>query len=121
MSEPTIKNDKLYQLLREGNIDKFNQKREDGHACDVSGTDLRGVDLRNLNAIDLDMSNCYLRKADLRGIDFSQTNLEGASINGAKISGTLFPKELRAEEISLSLTHGTRMRYMRLKINFRPS
>ncbi len=74
MSEPEIKQDELYQLLRHG---------------------------------------------DMRGVDFSHTNLEGASINGAKISGTLFPKELRAEEILLSLQHGTRMRYTRLKINLK--
>ena len=38
-------------------------------------------------------------------------DLEGASIAGTKISGTYFPKELSAEEINLSLQHGTRMRY----------
>ena len=57
------------------------------------------------------MSDCYLRHADLRGVDFSQTRLQGASINGARISGTYFPPELSADEINLSLLHGTRMRY----------
>ncbi|MFO7636044.1 MAG: GNAT family N-acetyltransferase [Clostridia bacterium] len=42
---------------------------------------------------------------------FSETRLDGASINAAKVSGTLFPRELSAEEITLSLLHGTRMRY----------
>jgi hypothetical protein len=37
--------------------------------------------------------------------------LEGASINSAKISGTYFPPSLSAEEITLSLVHGTRLRY----------
>ena len=119
MNEPEIKDNELYQLLRHGDINEFNDKIAAGAECSLAGADLRGTDLRNLNARGLDMSNSYLRQADLRGIDFSQTNLEGASINGAKISGTLFPKELRAEEILLSLTHGTRMRYMRLKINLR--
>ncbi len=117
MNEPEIKDSELYHLLRHGHIDEFNQKIAEGSECSLAGADLRGTDLRNMNARGLDMSNCYLRQADLRGIDFSETNLEGASINGAKISGTYFPKELRAEEITLSLTHGTRMRYMRLKIN----
>jgi hypothetical protein len=36
--------------------------------------------------------------------------MEGASIRNAKVSGTLFPKNLRAQEIRLSLDHGTRMR-----------
>lgn len=119
MNEPEIKDSELYHLLRHGDIDEFNRKIAEGSECYLAGADLRGTDLRNMNARGLDMSNCYLRQADLRGIDFSETNLEGCSINGAKISGTYFPKELRAEEISLSLTHGTRMRYMRLKINLR--
>lgn len=119
MSQPQIKDNELYQLLRHGDIDEFNAKVAEGECDCLAGTDLRGIDLRKLNAKGLDMTDCYLRQADLRGIDFSETILEGASINGAKISGTYFPKELRAEEIMLSLTHGTRMRYMRMKINLR--
>ena len=119
MTEPEIKEDELYQLLRHGDIEAFNAKLAEGAECSLKGADLRGIDLRNMNAAGLDMSQSYLRQADLRGIDFTETNLEGASINGAKISGTYFPKELRAEEILLSLSHGTRMRYMRLKINLR--
>jgi uncharacterized protein YjbI with pentapeptide repeats len=57
------------------------------------------------------MANTYLRHADLRGLDLTHTNLEGASINSAKISGTYFPTTLSAEEITLSLIHGTRLRY----------
>ena len=66
---------------------------------------------KRTNAQDLDLSNCYLRQTDLRGIDLSTARLEGASINGAKISGTYFPKALSPEEITLSLVHGTRLRY----------
>jgi len=117
MSEPEIKNDELFQLLRHGKVGEFNERVANGESCELAGGDFRGTDLRNLNASGLDMRSCYFRQADLRGIDFSETQLEGASISGAKISGTFFPKELRAEEILLSLTHGTRMRYMRLKIN----
>ena len=117
MTEPEIKQDELYQLLRHGDIASFNHRIKEGASCDLRGADLRGIDLRDMYAKGLDMTDAYLRQADLRGIDFSETNLEGSSINGAKISGTLFPKELRAEEILLSLQHGTRMRYMRLKIN----
>lgn len=117
MTEPVIKDDEMFKLLRVGKISEFNKRRSNGENCDLAGTDLRGCDLRNLEAAGLDMRDCYMRQADLRGIDFSETNLEGASISGAKISGAYFPKELRAEEILLSLTHGTRMRYMRLKIN----
>ena len=112
MNEPENQDNELYQLLRHGHIDEFNQKIAQGAVASLSGADLRGTDLRNLNARGLDLSDCYFRQADLRGVNFSETNLKGASINGAKISGTLFPRELRAEEITLSLTHGTRMRYM---------
>jgi uncharacterized protein YjbI with pentapeptide repeats len=111
MSKPEIKDNPLFQLLRHGKIAEFNAQREDGAALDLRNTDLRGVDLRGLNARGLDLADCYLRQADLRGIDFSATNLEGASISGAKISGTYFPVALSAQEITLSLLHGTRMRY----------
>ena len=103
--------DPLYQMLREGRIEEFNKLREAGEKCDLRGCDLSGLDLRNLNADGLDLRDCYLRQSDLRGIVFSKTRLEGASINGSKIYGTLFPAALAAEEITLSLQHGTRMRY----------
>jgi uncharacterized protein YjbI with pentapeptide repeats len=108
---PQIKCEELYKLLREGKIEEFNKRRERGESCDLSGADFRGVDLSGMNADGLDMRNCYFRMCNLRGIDFSSTQLEGASIHGAQISGVLFPAELRAEEILLSLEHGTRMRY----------
>jgi uncharacterized protein YjbI with pentapeptide repeats len=113
MSEvrPIISDDPLYQLLREGKVKEFNEHRENGEAAAFSGYDFRGLDLKGLNAKGLDLSNCYFRQADLRGIDFSEANLDGASINGSKISGTLFPRQLSAEEITLSLMHGSRMRY----------
>ena len=59
----------------------------------------------------LDLSDGYFRQADLRGVDLSKTKLLGASIHGAKISGVYFPIDLAAEEILMSLEHGTRMRY----------
>ncbi|MFN2338744.1 MAG: pentapeptide repeat-containing protein [Gammaproteobacteria bacterium] len=108
---PTISDDPLYQLLRDGKVKEFNDQRAAGETPDFSGLDFRGLDLRTLDAHGLDMSNGYFRQADLRGVDFSTTRLEGASINAAKISGTLFPSQLSAEEITLSLMHGSRMRY----------
>jgi uncharacterized protein YjbI with pentapeptide repeats len=102
--------DPLYRLLREGQVDEFNKRRKGGESCNLRACDLRSLDLRKLDATGLDLRDCYLRQADLRGVDFSQSKLEGASINGAKISGTYFPHELSAEEITLSLLHGTRLR-----------
>ena len=108
---PQIKDDPMYRLLREGAIEEFNERRAKGETCDLVGCDFRTLDLRKLDAKGLDLRDCYFRQADLRGLDLSETNLEGASINASKISGVFFPKELDAEEINLSLTHGTRMRY----------
>lgn len=103
--------DPMFHLLRQGRIADFNRQRAAGQTPELRDCDLRGTDLRELDAAGLDLSGCYLRQTDLRGVDFSQTRLDGASLFGAKISGTLFPRELSAEEINLSLTHGTRMRY----------
>lgn len=112
MSErPMIKNDAMYQLLRNGKIDEFNKRREQGEKADLTGSVLRAIDLRGLMAAGLDMSNAYLSRADLRGIDFTHAVLQGASIHNARISGAYFPSELSPEEILMSQIHGTRMRY----------
>ena len=109
--KPKIKDDPMYHLLREGKIIAFNDLKTRGKTCDLTHCDFRGLDLRGIDANGLDLSNCYFRQADLRGIDFSHTRLDGASIHGAKIAGAYFPKELAADDILLSLMHGTRMRY----------
>jgi uncharacterized protein YjbI with pentapeptide repeats len=100
----------MYQLLRDGNIQDFNQRKALGESMDLTHCDFRGVDLRGLDAQGLDLRGSYFRHADLRGVDFSEAQLEGASINGATISGTYFPKILSPNEILLSLQHGTRLR-----------
>jgi uncharacterized protein YjbI with pentapeptide repeats len=110
MAQPEQTQDPMYQLLKHGQIEAFNQRRAAGEDCNLEGADLRGVDLRNLDAKGLNMADAYLRHADLRGVDLRQTILEGASINSAKISGTYFPASISAEEITLSLVHGTRIR-----------
>jgi uncharacterized protein YjbI with pentapeptide repeats len=111
MGRPTIKDDNLYDLLRRGEVAQFNAARGAGATCDLCGADLRGADLRDIDPRGLDLGDAYLRQADLRGLDLRETRLVGASIYGAKISGAYFPAELSAEEITLSLLHGTRMRY----------
>lgn len=105
--------DRMYQFLRDGNIKEFNVVKAEGNTADLTGCDFRNVDLRGIDAQGLDFSDCYFRQADLRGVDFRHCRLEGASINAAKVSGAYFPPELSAEEITLSLLHGTRMRYGR--------
>ncbi len=112
MTGPVQRRDNpLYLLLRDGKIEEFNKMRAQGGADDLRGSDFRHMDLRGIDASGLDLRDCYFRQADLRGVDFSEARLEGASINAAKISGAWFPKELDPQEILLSLTHGTRMRY----------
>jgi uncharacterized protein YjbI with pentapeptide repeats len=112
MAAPSISDDPLYRLLREGKIAEFNQRIAAGEKTNLTGCDFRHLNLQGLVATGLDFSNSYFRQSDLRGVDFSNcASLEGASIHAAKISGVYFPKQIRAEEILLSLEHGTRIRY----------
>ena len=101
----------LFVLLKEDKVPEFNERRAAGEEVNLTGCHLRGCDLRGLDADGLDLSNAYLRGADLRGVDFRNAKIEGASLAQAKISGTYFPKSLSAEEINLSVLHGTRLRY----------
>ncbi len=109
--KPKIKQDEMSLLLREDAVDAFNERWAKGERCDLTGMDFRGLDLRRLDVEGMDFSNSYFRQADLRGLNMTTCKLEGASIQGALISGTYFPKALSPEEITLSLTHGTRLRY----------
>ncbi len=109
--KPEVKKDPMYMLLREGKIADFNSRKAHGEKCDLTYCDFRGLDLRGLDASGIDFSHSYFRQTDLRGVDMATCKLEGASINGARTSGTYFPKELSADEITLSLLHGTRLRY----------
>lgn len=111
MKKPVIKQDPLYQLLRNEDIKSFNEQRDSLDNSELQSGDYRGRDLRNMNAQGLDFSNSYFRNADLSGIDFRETNLEGASLLDAKLSGTYFPGAISAQEIRLSLETGTRLRY----------
>lgn len=111
MTKPVIKDDPLYQLLRNEDVAGFNAARENMDTSHLCSGDYRGRDLRNMNADGLDFGGAYFRNADLSGIDFRNTNLEGASFADAKLSGAYFPKELSAEEIRLSVDFGTRLRY----------
>jgi len=111
--KPLTQADELYQLLRDGKIKDFNQRKAQADRVKLTDCDFRHLDLRGIDAQSVDFRNCYFHNADLRGVDFSQASLEGASFNGARISGVLFPKELSAEEIMLSVTHGTRVRTMK--------
>lgn len=107
-----LKDDPMYQLLRDECVAEFNTRRAKGEAVNLRGVDLRGLDLRNLQLDGLDLGDAYFRGCDLRGLDFRKANIEGASLVSANISGCYFPKPLRPEEILLSVTHGIRLRYV---------
>jgi uncharacterized protein YjbI with pentapeptide repeats len=109
--KPRLSADPLYLLLREGRVEEFNRRKAGGERCDLRNCHFRGLDLRLLEPSGLDLSGAYLRQADLRGLNLSKTRLEGASLHAAHVSGVLFPAELEAQEIEMSVRIGTRMRY----------
>lgn len=111
MTKPRQLDSPLYALLHVEDIEGFNAQRMQGGDLDFTDGDFRGLDLRLLNAEGVNFSNGYFRGADLRGLDLRTTRMEGASIAHAQISGAYFPAELSADEIVMSLTYGTRMRY----------
>jgi uncharacterized protein YjbI with pentapeptide repeats len=107
---PQIKSDDLYQLLREGRIEEFNQRVAAGEDCDLTDCDFRSLDLRGWEAQRLDLSGGYFRNADLRGVDLSTCRLQGASFHDARVAGVLFPPGISADEIVMSVQLGTRVR-----------
>ncbi|RTZ72911.1 MAG: hypothetical protein DSZ00_04475 [Gammaproteobacteria bacterium] len=101
---------RLVELLCQGRVAAFNEARAGMEAPSIRGADLCAADLRELDARNLDMRDCHLRRADLRGLDLSTARLEGCSLAEARVSGALFPADFSAEELNLSLSHGTRLR-----------
>lgn len=111
MSKPRQLDNPLYVLLHNEDIQGVNALKPQGGDFDFTDGDFRGLDLRLLDADGFNFTNGYFRGADLRGMDLRNTCMEGASIAHAQISGAFFPIELSADEIVMSLTYGTRMRY----------
>lgn len=100
------------ELLQEERFLEFNNYVESrGGEVDLSGAHLRAYDLRKCNLKKANLQNAYMRSSDIRSVDLSEARLDGASLKEAKVSGTLFPRNLRAEEIMMSLEHGTRLRH----------
>jgi uncharacterized protein YjbI with pentapeptide repeats len=99
----------LVRLLREEKVDDFNEHVKSSPP-QLDPADLRMVDLRRADLVKANLRGAYLRNADLRGVDLSDADLSGASLHDARISGCLFPASIPAEEITLSISQGTRMR-----------
>lgn len=98
-------------FLQEEHIDAFNKyvDQRDGEV-DLRDAHLRSYDLRKCHLKYANLRGAYMRASDLRALDLSEADLEGASFKGAKISGVMFPRNVSAQEIHLSVTHGTRIR-----------
>ncbi|WP_373532663.1 pentapeptide repeat-containing protein [Vampirovibrio sp.] len=98
-------------LIQEEKFLEFNNFVDSlGGQVDLTGAHLRGYDLRKCKLQKADLTGAYLRSADLRSVDLSEAKLDGASMKEARVSGVLFPRELSAQEIQLSLASGTRLR-----------
>lgn len=111
---PKINNDDpLYQMLRNEQIKDFNEARKSRNELSFKGYDFRNVDLRGANLSGVDLTDAYFRNANMRGLDLRGCVMEGASIHEAKISGCYFPSNVSADELMMSLQHGTRIRVSR--------
>jgi len=98
------------KILFEENREAFNRSVANGEVPDFSNQNLSDLDLTGFNLKNANLSGAYLRGTNLNGQDLSNAQLHGASLKQAKISGCLFPENISAEEIRLSLEQGTRLR-----------
>ena len=101
--------------LFEENRDKFNEDVARGLVPDLRSQNLSDMDLTGFDLHNADLSGAYMRGAILGGVDLSKANLHGASLRGARVSGCLFPVEIPATEIVMSVEKGTRIRHIRPK------
>ena len=104
-----VRDGEWVHLLREGMIEEFNRKAE-REKPELAEADLRMTDLRKANLVRANLRGAYMRNADMRALDLSQADLDGASFHDANIAGVLFPRDIPAAEILLSVTHGIRLR-----------
>ena len=108
---PRILDSPAYRTLREGDMDLFKQLVEEAESTDFSYCNLASVDLRGTAIEKVVLRGARLKGADLRGLDLSSHNLDGVTLSNARISGVLFPRDLSAAEIRLSVEMGTRIRH----------
>jgi uncharacterized protein YjbI with pentapeptide repeats len=104
---------KICRLLQDDKVEEVNAILADEDNISLADANLRSANLQGMHVDGIDFSNAYFRSANLKGLDMRTCTLEGASLHGAKIAGTYFPDVLTPEEILLSVTHGTRLRYKR--------
>ncbi len=102
---------KICGLLQDDRVEEVNTILAEAECFSLVDVNLRSANLQGLHVDGIDFSNAYFRSANMKGLDMRNCNLEGASIHGAQIGGVFFPKALPPEEILLSVTQGTRLRY----------
>ena len=102
----------IYHSIIEGDIEKAHNLIKAEDVVDLSSHSFRAVDLRALSLENkkINFGNCYFKNTDLRGLDLAKSNLSGASLHNARISGVIFPNNISASEIELSVIRGTRLR-----------
>lgn len=106
-----MRKNKFHEMLRDGNITEFNREiTTNKDPVDLENCNFRGVDLRKANLKNANLKNSYFKMSDLRGVDLSEAQLNGASFNKARVGGVLFPKNVTAAEIKLSVDLGIRIR-----------
>ncbi|UQZ89662.1 hypothetical protein C4J81_10760 [Deltaproteobacteria bacterium Smac51] len=105
-----IKRQPKPKMLFEENRETFNKMVREGKTPDLKDQNLSDLDLCGFMLRDADLTGAYLRGANLSGQDLSSAKMHGASLKNAKISGCLFPSNISADEIRLSVDLGTRMR-----------
>ena len=110
MGTPQFPPDPAFKLLRVGELDAFHKNIEERDVVDFTGADLRGTDFRKVDLSKVILRDAYMRDTDLRGCDLRHLDLEGVSLQNAKISGAYFPDNVAANEIRMSLRHGSRIR-----------
>jgi len=80
-----------------------------GRAC-LAGADLRGASLRFANLEGADLEGANLSKANLYSTYLKGARMAGANLHGADVESAVFPDDVRAEELRMSLELGTRLR-----------
>lgn len=107
---PEIKRLAKPEILFEENRETFNKLVRAGKTPTFQNQNLSDLDLTGFELRDADLSGAYLRGTNLTGQDLSNAKMHGASLKNAKISGCLFPADISASEIRLSVDMGTRLR-----------
>lgn len=97
--------ERLIELLRNGEVEKFNRYRIQYHRSgkydiDLRGTNLRKADLRKADLREADLSGANLSGANLKNADLYEADLSVADLSGADLSvANLSSANLRSADL----------------------